>query len=131
MKTNLDSLFKTNDKFESDGIWFELKEGVGFLVRRFGGLNNTKMKAAMTKHYKPYIRQIQLGELDPRIERKILIKLFVDSSLIDWKGIEIDGKDTVYNPEIAVSFFEELPELFDALTKYSQDYSNFKEELGN
>jgi hypothetical protein len=131
MKTNLDKFYKTDKKIETQGIWFKISDEVGFLVKRFGGYNSPDVKAALAKHYKPYSKQIDAGTIAPDKEREVLAKAFVDSVVIDWKGVEIDGKITPFSKEIAVPFFLGLPDLMDALTKHASDADNYREDLGN
>jgi hypothetical protein len=131
MKTNLDSLYKTDTKLESEGIWLNLSSNVGFLVKRFGGSNSPKVKAAMARLYKPFARMIENDTMPEAEQKRIMIRIFVEASVIDWKGIEIDGKLTPYSSDIAVKFFENLPEVFDTIMKYASDYANFKEDVGN
>jgi hypothetical protein len=127
MKTNLDKLFKTNPKSEKTGVWFDISDETGFLILPFR-LTNPNVKSIMATYFKPYARQIELGTLDPEKEREISIKIFVHSCLKDWRGIEIDGKETPFSKEIAVKFLMELPELFTTLSEYASDFKNFKDE---
>lgn len=131
MKTNLDSLFKSNSSLETEGVIFEINDTTSFHVRRFGGKNATRVKAAMAKYYKPYARQVELGQLSPDKEHEILVNAFVDACMIDWKGVEIDGKESDYSPEAAKELFNGLPELFAALHEYASSFDSFKEDLGN
>jgi hypothetical protein len=131
MKTNLDKAFKNNDGLEKDGIWMEISEGVGFLVGRFGGFNSPKIKTALAKHYKPYARQVENGTLSSEKEREISTKVFVESCVIGWKGIEIDGKIAEFSKEAAIQLLTSLPELNDALVQYATDTKNYREDLGN
>jgi uncharacterized coiled-coil DUF342 family protein len=131
MKTNLDKLFKTDTKMESEGIWMMISETTGFLVRRFGGSNEHRVKAAMARHYKPYARLIQNDTLPKEKEDELLTRIFVESCLMDWKGVEIDGKDTSFEKETAVGFLLALPELRSSLQSYATDSQNYKEDLGN
>ena len=128
MKTNLDVLFKTDDKIEKEGIWFDIDEEIGFRMRRFND-RNPKVKAAMAKHYKPFARQIDMGSIAADREREILTNLFVDSCLIDWKGVEIDGEKKEYDRNVAISFFNELPDLMQTLFDYAKDFNNFREKF--
>lgn len=131
MKTNLDSLYKTNSNFETNGVWFEISDDIAFLVRRFGGNNAEKVKKAHALYCKPYIRQIQNGTLEPQKERTLLIRAFVEACVADWKGVEIDGEKADFSTEKAVEFFCALPDLAEELISYAQDTQNYKEELGN
>lgn len=130
MKTNIDKFFKTDEDLEKNGQWHELTDKIGFLLRPFKS-SNPRVKAAMAAHYKPHARQVELGTLDPDKEREISIKLFIQVCLVEWKGIEIDGKPTPFAPDVAMKLFKDLPDLFDTLWKYVNDWTNYKEDLGN
>jgi hypothetical protein len=130
MKTNLDQFFKTSEDLEKNGIWFEISDSIGFLLRPFKS-SNPRVKAAIASYYKPYARQIEMGTLEPAKQQEIQAKVFVDVCLIDWKGIEIDGKAVELDKAVAVKFFVSLPDLFDTLWKHVSDFNNYKEDLGN
>lgn len=130
MKTNLDSLYKTNSSMEKEGIWVMISTDVGFLLRRFGGANNDKLKLALAKYHKPYARQIEKGTLDSKLEEKLMTTAFVESCIADWKGVEIDGKETEFSKEVAIEFFLSLPDLTNELLSQSQNVDNYREELG-
>lgn len=130
MKTNLDKFFKTSDHFEKNGVWFEIEEGVGFLLRPFKP-SNPRIKEALAHHYKPYARQVEMGTLGQEKQLEIQTKVFIDVCLVEWKGIEIDGKLAELTKENALKFFLALPDLLDTLWKYASDFNNYKEELGN
>jgi hypothetical protein len=131
MKTNLDSLFKTDNALEKEGVWFMVSEEAGFLVRRFGGANASKVKQAIAKYYKPYSRQVENGTIAAEKEKEILVTSFVEASMVDWKGIEIDGEIVPYSREVAIKFFCALPELFEAIYSYATAVESYKEDLGN
>lgn len=130
MKTNLDGLFKTSEDLEKNGVWFEISDTIGFLLRPFKG-TNPRVKAAVATYFKPYARQVEMGTLDQQKQIEIQIKIFVDVCLISWKGVEIDGKPEECTKENANKFFIALPDLFDALWKHVNDFKNYKEDLGN
>jgi hypothetical protein len=133
MKTNLDGIFKSDENLARDGVWFDLSDTVGFKLRQYNQFNpNTK--AAVARHLKPYAHQIDKNILDPKKGLEIKARLLVEISLVDWKGIEIDGKPTDFSPEIAVQFLMELPDLLDTLTDHAQRTENYRkdtEALGN
>ncbi len=130
MKTNLDEFFKTDAEAEKNGKWFDLNKKISFLLRPFKG-TNPRVKAAIATHYKPYARQIEMDTLDPVKDREIKIKLFITVCMVDWKGIEVDGKPFPYSPENALTILTALPDCFETLWKYVNDFDSFKEELGN
>ena len=78
METNLDRMYKTDKNLEENqGVFFQVDEGVGFYLKRFGGFNTTKTKQAYSKYAKPYARQIQKDTIDAKTERKIYINIFI------------------------------------------------------
>lgn len=135
MKSNLDNLYKTNSDYETSGVWYALSDEVGFRVRRFGGKNGDRVKQALAKHHKPFARQIQTGKMSAEKEKKIMNKVFVESCLVTWKGVEIDGELKDFTPELALEFFDSLPDLATDLLEFAQELDNFKnveqEEVGN
>lgn len=136
MKTNLDTFFKMDEEVEKTGVWFNISDTVGFLIKPFRP-SNPNVKRAMASYFKPYARQIEMGTMDPRDEREVMAKVFVNSSLVDWKGVEIDGKLTPFSKDVAVQFLTGLEPLFETLMTHAQDFKNYKqeeedrEELGN
>lgn len=130
MKTNLDKIFKTDENAEKEGVMFKVSDTIGFKLLPFKG-TNPRVKAAVAKHLKPYSRQIEMGTVDQDKLLEINIKIFLDVCLVDWEGVEIDGKLTPYNKEVALPFFKNLPELFDTLWRHAQDFNNYREDLGN
>lgn len=131
MKSNIHKFFKNNEALESEGIWFTLSDEIGFKLARFGGANSVRIKSALAKHYKPYAKQVETGTLEATKERQIMAKVFVEACILDWKGVEIDGKITPFSKEVALDFFLELPELTETLIAYANDAKNYREELGN
>lgn len=131
MKTNLDKLFKNDESREKEGVWFQLSDEVGFLIKRFGGNNHPSVKAAIAKHHKPYSRQIEMGTLSDKKSAEIMTRVFVESCITDWKGIEIDGEVKQFDKELCIKFLIGLPELADTLLAYASDTGNYRESLGN
>lgn len=131
MKTNLDKFFKTNEDLEKNGVWFDLSDTIGFLVKPMRA-SNPNVKAAWAKYYKPHARAIELGTFDDTKKgQEIQAKIFVEACMVDWKGVEIDGVETEYSRDVAIKFFLELPDLFRTLWDHCQDFKNYQEEVGN
>lgn len=130
MKSNLDKLFKTDSKMEEDGIDFVIDSDTSFRVRHFS-TENTRVKAAIANHYKPYARQIEMETLDDNKNREIKIKLFYDVCLVSWKGVKIDEKEVECTKENALTLFNRLPKLLNTLWDHANNFNNYREELGN
>lgn len=131
IKSNLDNIFKTDKKQESEGIWFEIQDGIKFKVKRFGGMNNPGAKAALAKYHKPYAAVIASGTLPEEKNLEISVKVFIEACMLDWEGVEIDGKKVEFSFNNAVALLVSLPELAQALIQHASDKDNYKVELGN
>ncbi len=130
MQSNLDKLFKTDKKLQEDGIDFVIDDKTSFRVRHLTQ-SNPRVKAAMAQHFKPYARQVELGTLPPEKEAEINQKVFIDVCLVSWIGVEIDGKEAECSKENASKLFKELPELFEHLWKYANDFTHYRIDVGN
>lgn len=132
MKTNLHSLFSSNKDFERDGVEFVISSTCSMVVRRFGGANAEKVKAANAKYYKPYARLIQNNAMPEDQQTALMIRAFVDACIVSWKGVEDEeGKELPFTIDNAVKLFTELPELFESVFEYANDVKTYKEDLGN
>ena len=131
MKSNLDKFYKTNSIAETEGIWFNVGDDVRFRIKRFGGMNSQKVKAVSAKYFKPYSKLIQKGALPEEKEREIMVKTFVESSVVDWENVEIDGELVEYSHEACIKLLLGLSDLTDALIEYASTFDSFKEDMGN
>lgn len=131
MKTNLDKLFKTNEKFVKDGVEFAIDDKTYFTIRHFNE-ENPRIKAAIATHHKPYARQIDMGTLSLEKTAEIQVKIFVDACLVNWAGVEDEnGTEIPFTRENALVLFRRLPALFNALWAHANDYQNYREDVGN
>lgn len=131
VKSNLDGLFKTDKKQESEGIWFEIQDGIKFKVKRFGGMNNQSAKGALAEYHKPYAAVIASGTLPDEKNLEISVKVFVKACMVDWAGVQLDGKDVEFSFDNAVKLLTSLPELTQVLIQHASDKDNYKVDLGN
>ena len=135
MKTNLDVKFKINDQLETEGINVEVADGVTFKVKRFGGFNSQKVKAAVNEYLKPYSKKMENGTLPPEKEYEIQVKVFVKSCLVSWSGVleEINGEMVAveFSEQNAIKLLLNLRSLFDVLVAEATNENNYKEVMGN
>jgi len=131
METNLHELFGSNEKNEKEGVWFQLNDKLSFKMKRFGGLNASEVKKAYAKYYKPHARLIEKGLMPEDKEKRIFAKVWISSCLVDWKGVESNGKEIPFSFDTAVDVLSGLPDLLDTLVDVTQDKDEFKEEVGN
>lgn len=131
MEWNIDKAFATDAKSETEGVWFEIQEGVSLLVKRYGGSNSQTIKKAAAKFSAPYSRQIEKGTISPEKDLEIAAKTIVEACIIDWKGIQINGQDQEFKKELCVQLLMDFPELAADVFKFAANPENYKGDLGN
>lgn len=123
------SAWETDSSLEQKGIWIEPGGAGSFLVARAGGSNK-----AFTKRFqrlmKPHRKAIQADALQDEAAMKIMVESFVDTALLDWKGVTgRDGKKITFSKANALKLFDDLPDLFQDLLGSAQNYALFLMEI--
>lgn len=134
MKTNLHSAFSMNKESETDGVWVTVTDTVDFKIRRLGGHNARLISKRHAEIMQPYAKAKENNALSEEKEDELNVKLFVDSVIVDWRGLKDDkGEDLAYSSKTATELLKEMPDLFQLLLEESQNKSLFKsrEDLGN
>lgn len=132
MKTNLDKEFKTDKEIEQEGLWVSPMPNVRFRVRRYGGANNTRIKSANLQFIKPEMRRIQAGTISDTELENLNLKAFISACLAGWEGItDEEGKDIPFDTAVAYEVLQPLPDLCDVLFKAANNFTSYKEDLGN
>lgn len=85
---------RTNPQAQEDGVWVEIGEGASLLI---GRMNNRKYAKKLTALLKPYERQVQMGTLADDKAEDLLAEAYSFGILLDWKGIEFEGKAVKYS----------------------------------
>jgi len=134
MKTNLDKYFKSDVNLEKTGVWYEISDEIGFLVKRSGG-SNKEYSRQTAKAMKKYSTKI--SHMPEDVVETIVRNLWIENCLVDWKGIEIDGKDQPYDVDVAKKLLSkrEYEDLLNTLISHSDKAENYREgsieSLGN
>ena len=85
----------------------------------------------MAKYYKPYAALVQNGGMPEEKSTEISLRVFVESCMLDWKGVQIDGVEVPFSHEAAIKLLKEMPDLADTLMAHASNAANYKEDLGN
>lgn len=126
--------FKTDEKFETEGIIIEYGTGangkpISFRVARAGG-NNQKYLKLLESRTKPYRRQLQNDSLDLKVAEKIFLEVFVDSVLLGWENVEdATGVLLPFTRDNAIKVFTDLPDLYNDLREQAAKSSLFRVEI--
>ena len=132
---DLYKLFKGATNLETEGVWFEIAEGVKFLMARAGGANK-KYNRVFQSLMKPHMRAYRNGTLDDAVSNKIMRQAFAKGVLLDWEGVQDESGNTLeFSYDNAMKLFTDLPDLFDALFDEAGKLGNYTlkemEDSGN
>ncbi len=125
---SLYNMFGTDKTLETNGIWLEIDGEASFLIRRIGTSNSDYVRMLRAKT-KPHNRSIENHTLDPKIEQKIYLDVFVSTALLDWKNVkDKDGKVIEFSKSAAIELFSDLPELLKYLMNFASEFENYRRE---
>jgi len=122
--------YKTNTDAEKEGKWFPsaFVPEAEFLLARAGGAN-TKFKQKVAVALKPHLRRLQDMKMPEEETNAIVIPIFVDYVLLNWKGVKLTDKtEYPFSKENAIKVLTSLPDLFAELRDKAQEFSNFIDE---
>lgn len=128
------SQYNTDQTLELDGVWLNYGD---FRVRvaRAGGANQ-KYQAELAAAMRPYRRQVNSGNMDESVARRILLEVFCRTVILDWDSEEFgagkipgpEGEPLPFNQHNVQQVMTDLPDLFDDLRQASQEVANFRAE---
>ena len=134
----LENYVTDEDREAITGVWVPVQEKK-FLILRAGGYNK-KYRRVLQALGKPYTHQIQRNNLPDEVARELSRKAYVQSCILDWKGVEDeDGNPVPFSQKACEELFEQLPEvatdvmaLCDAIETFQQaEVTEAQDELGN
>lgn len=115
--------FATNKQAEVDGIWEDMGGGCKVLIARIGNENYSK---TFRKISKPYQNAIRRGTLGNEKAEELLIQAMADSIVLDWQGLEEDGKVVKYSKEECVRVLKEYKDFRDHINDLAGSIALFK-----
>lgn len=122
---DLKKQYGTDKALEENGVWQDIGDGASVLVARMGNSRNVLELKRLTA---PHKRQIQLGKLDDEIWKKINIEAIADSILLDWKGVEINGKELPYSKPNAIQVLTDYADFRDVISTLANDMANYQNQ---
>jgi len=136
--------FKTSDKLEVEGVRF-VNGTYAYTLARSGGANK-KFQKLFERLSRPHRRHLENGTLDNLVAERLMREVFAKTVVIKWEtlqgedwvdGIELeDGAVVPATPDVLVSVFEDLPDLFTQITEDAKSTAYFRlegmeEDAGN
>lgn len=117
----------TDPKAELDGVWvdYPLNPDIKLKIARFMNAHHEKTLKRLRKPYTTYNKSPSDEQ-----ERKIFIESIAEAILLDWKGIEEDGKQIKYSKDEAVRIMsmDEARDFRDFIASVSAEMETFRKE---
>jgi len=127
-KSGLETYLTDKDLEAIDGVWLKFPGDRKVHILRAGGSNSKFSRTAATIT-KPYQRQIQRGTIDPEKVTELMLDIYLQSVILDWKGFkDAEGKEIPYSREVAREFFTQVPEMFSELMELAGDLALFQDQ---
>jgi len=117
--------FKTDRRREIDGAWETLDSSSQVLVAR---LRNEKFNAAYARVPRGTRRMFEKGTLSEEQIDNFLCKIMAKSILLDWKGIEFEGKPLEYSVENSEMVLKALPDFRIFIWELADDFQRFHDD---
>jgi len=123
---DIKKLFGTDTKKEQEGVWYDIAEGLRMKIARIGNPNYQKRFQAISK---PYRRSIRRGTLSDDIAEKLLVQCLSETIVLDWTGVEDEGKEIPYSVEASVTLLTKYPELRGYINDIANELEGFQEDF--
>jgi len=125
--------YGTNKDLEIEGVWIDVGEGAKVKVARNGNKGYVKM---IEKLSRPYKKQIRRGTISGEKFDKIIRQASARHILVNWEGIEEDGKEVPYSEEESYRLLTDYKDFREMIAEAALDFQNFQdgmleEEEGN
>lgn len=117
--------FKTDEKKEIEGSWEEMGDGGSVLVARAGNKNYADEFRKIPKGIR---RMIEAGNLASNAMDEVICKLLAKTVLLDWKGIEDEGKEIKHSIETAAIMLMKYPEFREFVWELANDLQRFHDD---
>lgn len=126
--TSLYEMYETSEDLETKGVDLQIGPAK-FRVARAGG-ENTKFRKRVEVLTRPHRKQIQSGNMDPKVMEQLSMEAMIDTVLLGWTGVTgKDGKEIKYSKAAAKKLFTDLPDLYLTIVEEAGNHANFRAAL--
>lgn len=118
-------LFGTNRRAEEAGVWVDLGQGARVKVARD---TSPAYRKRLQDVIRPYRGAIAANALDDRQAHALFAEAAAGTLLLDWDGIEIDGKPVPFSVAAAEQLMEEVPDFYKTIKSFAEDAALYREQ---
>lgn len=113
--------YYTDGPKSREGVWVDQPGGGRLLIAR---MDNPRYKAILQEQRKRGGRRRPTDEETHEFLKEAVAK----TVLLNWEGIELDGKAVKYNVTYAMQVFDALPTFLDTVVNQAYDEALFRED---
>ena len=118
-------LYGTDENKEKEGIWQDMGDGIRIRIARIGNPNYQKLFQRLSK---PHRKAIRRGTLKEDVAEALMIECMAETIVLDWEGIELDGKKLPYSKENAVMILTEFKDLREYINDFANEMEAYMQE---
>lgn len=119
--------FKTDPVRETEGVWFDLRDGLRVLVAR---MRNERHKQRIRELMRPHLQGARRGQLAIEIVEKMNLQAMSETVILGWENLEEDdGSPILYSSGKALELMKEYPEFAEIVSEFAGDIENYREEI--
>jgi len=128
---SLYDLYETDLVKEVEGFWHKVTKAISIKMARAGGANLafTKAMEEKTREHRKRGGALEGDKVDVELVTEILKEAFVETIILDWKGVkDKSGKKVAFSVAAAKTLVADLPDLYSELRDAAGLASNYRFE---
>ncbi len=108
---------------EEQGAWIDIGEGASIKVARAGNKAN---RALLKRLVAPHKLALRHDRVPDDVLEKITIETMAETILLDWKGIEEDGRPLLFSRDNALRLLTDYKDFREQVSSFSNDLATFQ-----
>lgn len=117
--------YGTDKQKEEEGVWVKMGEGAEVRVARLGNKQYLEAVRRLSSKHKVASRNNKLAD---EVTLDVTVNAFAEAILLEWKGIQENGKNLPYTRENAARLLKEYADFREDIAAIAMNMENFKRE---
>lgn len=126
---DLKKSYGINKVLEAEGVWITIDATTKIKVARAGNQSyfNTLQDLVKKAGFSQF--QISKGKIPNEVMADIVLQAIGKAVLVDWEGVEDEGKVVKYTNDAAYKILKEYPDFADDVMAIANNVSNFQDAV--
>ncbi|MDP6698088.1 MAG: hypothetical protein QGH25_00440 [Candidatus Latescibacteria bacterium] len=117
--------YGTDETAELEGTWVDMGEGLKIKIAR---LNNPNYVKVHNRLMQPYRGQTMRGTMSPEVTLRITCESLAETILLDWDGMEYNGKKLPHSTANALKVLTEFKDFREDVIFLAAEKETFRAE---